>query len=152
MCRKIQCSNSTKKGEITIYILALYTMLARGGNPIKGTKTRLTTSQETQYLRFSSDTFFVEFEHWIFLHMQFGSCTYAYRDSPWECNLDNLPSGITADVPFCGGGNQYNPSVDGMSEAHIENGVFTCETRTAGFEDTGHDPFIFAFLVRDVEE
>jgi len=36
-----------------------------------------------------------------------------------------------------------------MSEAHIENGVFTCETRTSGFEDTGHEPFIFAFLVRD---
>ena len=47
------------------------------------------------------------------------------------------------------GGNQYNPSVDGISEAHIEDGVFTCETRTSGFEDTGHEPFIFAFLVRD---
>ena len=142
-------TNFDEKGEITIYIQALYTMLARSGNSIKGTKTKLQTSQETQYLRWSSDTFFVEFEHWIFLHMQFGSCTYAYRDSPWECNLDNLPSGITADIPFCGGGNQYNPSVDGISEAHIENGVFTCPTRTAGFEDTAHDPFIFAFLVRD---
>jgi hypothetical protein len=39
-----------------------------------------------------------------------------------------------------------------MSEAHIENGVFSCASRTAGFEDTGHDPFIFAFLVRDNEE
>ena len=84
--------------------------------------------------------------------MLYSSCTYAYRDSAWECSLDNLPSGITADLPFCGGGNQYNPSVDGMSEAHIENGVFTCATRTAGFDDTGHDPFIFAFLVRDNEE
>ena len=36
--------NFDEKGEITIYILALYTMLARGGNPIKGTKVRLTTS------------------------------------------------------------------------------------------------------------
>ena len=35
--------------------------------------------------------------------------------------------------------------------AHIENGVFTCQTRTAGFDDTGHEPFIFAFLVRDEE-
>ena len=145
-------TNFDEKGEITVYIYALYTMLARGGNPIKGTKVRLQTSQETTYLRWDSESMFVEFEHWIFLYMGFSSCTYAYRDSPWECNLDNLPSGITADLPFCGGGNQYNPSVDGISEAHIENGVFTCQTRTAGFEDTAHDPFIFAFLVRDVEE
>ena len=85
----------------------------------------------------------------VFEYMAFSSCTYAYRDSPWECNLVNLPAGITADLPFCGGGNQYNQSVDGISEAHIENGVFTCETRTAGFEDTAHDPFIFAYLIKD---
>ncbi len=144
-------TNFDEKGEITIYVLALYTMLARGGNPIKGTKVRLQTTSENNYLRWSSDTFFVEFEHWVFLHMMYSGCTYAYRDSAWECSLDNLPSGITADVPFCGGGNQYNPSVDGMSEARIENGVLTCQTRTAGFDDTGHEPFIFAFLVRDEE-
>ena len=142
-------TNFDEKGEITIYVLALYTMLARGGNPIKGTQTRLQTTSENNYLRWGYDSFFVEFEHWVFLHMMYSGCTYAYRDSAWECSLDNLPSGITADVPFCGGGNQYNPSVDGMSEAHIENGVLTCQTRTAGFDDTGHDPFIFAFLVRD---
>ena len=145
-------TNFDEKGEITIYILALYTMLARGGNPIKGTMTRLQTTSENSYLRWKNESFFVEFENWIFLNMLYSSCTYAYRDSAWECSLDNLPSGITADLPFCGGGNQYNPSVDGMSEAHIENGVFTCATRTAGFDDTGHDPFIFAFLVRDSEE
>ena len=82
--------------------------------------------------------------------MMYSGCTYAYRDSAWECSLDNFPTDVSADLPFCGGGNQYNPSVDGMSEAHIENGIFTCETRTAGFDDTGHEPFIFAFLVRDV--
>ena len=142
-------TNFDEKGEITIYILTLYTMLARGAAPIKGTMTRLQTTSENNYLRWRNESFFVEFEHWIFLNMLYSSCTYAYRDSTWECSLDNLPSGITADLPFCGGGNQYNPSVDGMSEAHIENGVFTCATRTAGFDDTGHDPFIFAFLVRD---
>ena len=142
-------TNFDDKGEITIYVLALYTMLARGGNPIKGTRVRLETTTEDNYLYWSSDTFFVQFEHWVFLHMLFSSCAYAHRDSPWECSLDNFPTDVTADLPFCGGGNQYNPSVDGMSEAHIENGVFTCETRTSGFEDTAHDPFIFAFLVRD---
>ena len=142
-------TNFDSKGEITIYILTLYTMLARGGNPIRGTQTRLQTSSDGNYLRFSYDSFFVEFEHWVFLHMMFSSCTFAYRNQPWECQLTNFPTDITADVPFCGGGNQYNPSVDGMSAAHIENGVFTCAERSSGFDDTGHDPFIFAYLVRD---
>ena len=142
-------TNFDDKGEITIYILTLYTMLGRGGNPIRGTQVRLRPTSDGSYIYWGSDTFFVEFEHWVFLHMEFSSCSYAYRSQPWECQLPNFPTDIAADVPFCGGGNQYNPSVDGISEAHIEDGVLTCQERTAGFEDTGHDPFIFAFLVRD---
>ena len=142
-------TNFDEKGEITIYILTLYTMLGRSGNPIKGTQTRLQTSSEDNYLRWGYDSLFVEFEHWVFLHMMFSGCTYAYRSQPWECQLTNFPTDVTADVPFCGGGNQFNPSVDGISEAHIENGIFTCAERTSGFEDTGHDPFIFAYLVKD---
>ena len=142
-------TNFDSKGEITIYILSLYTMLARGGNPIRGTQTQLKTSSENNYLYWGYETFFVEFENWVFLHMAYSGCTYSYRNQPWECQLTNFPKDITADVPFCGGGNQYNPSVDGMSAAHIENGVFTCAERSSGFDDTGHDPFVFAYLVRD---
>ena len=113
--------------------------------------TRLEFSQETQYLRWSNDSLCVIFDHWVFLHMEFSSCSYAYRDLPWECYMDNFPKDVTADVPFPGGSNQFNPSVNGMSEAHIENGVFTCQERELGFESTGYDPFIFAYLVRDNE-
>ena len=35
--------------------------------------------------------------------------------------------------------------------ATLENGVFTCQERMSGFDSTGYDPFIFAFLVRDGE-
>ena len=132
-------TNFDSKGEITIYILTLYTMLGRGGNPIRGTQTRLSPTSDGNYLSWGYDTFFVEFEHWVFLHMEFSGCSYAYRKLPWVCQLPNFPTDITADVPFCGGGNQYNPSVDGMSAAHIENGVFTCAERSSGFEDTSHD-------------
>ena len=49
------------KGEITIYIQALYTALGRGGNTVKGTRTRInvTVEGDTQYLRFGSETFCV---------------------------------------------------------------------------------------------
>ena len=97
----------------------------------------------------SSDTFIVAFESWVFIHLQFSSCTYAYRDSLWEVTMEQLPADITADVPICGGGNQMHPNCDGMAEAHIENKVLTSQRRVMGFFDTAHDPFVYAFLVRD---
>ena len=144
-------TNFDDKGELTIVIQALYPTLNQGANVIKGTRTRInvTVDAETQYLRFGSETFCVIFEHWVFLHMQFGSCSYAYRNQPWECNLGDFPTDVNADVFFSGGSNQYNPSVGGISDAHIENGVLTCPERMNGFESTGYDPFIFAFLVRE---
>ena len=144
-------TNFDDKGEITIFIQALYPMLNQGGNPIKGTRTRINMTQETRYLYWSSDTFCVIFEHWVFLHMQFSSCSYSYRNQPWEAIMGDFPTDVNADVPFLGGSNQYNPSVNGFSLAHVENGVFTCQERMSGFESTGYDPFIFAFLVRDGE-
>ena len=142
-------TNFDTKGEITIYIQALYTALARGSNTVKGTRTNINMTQETSYLYWNYETFCVIFEHWVFLHMQFSGCSYAYRDQPWEARMGGFPTDVNADVPFLGGSNQYNPSVNGFSLAHVENGVFTCEERMNGFDSTGYDPFIFAFLVRD---
>lgn len=142
-------TNFDEKGPITIFIQALYTMKNLPGNTIKGTRTYIDFKQETKYLYWSSDTFCVIFEHWVFLHMQYRSCSYAYRDSPWEGTMQGFPTDVNADLPFPGGSNQYNPSVTGMSIAHIENGVFTCQERESGFSSTGYDPFIFAFLVRE---
>ena len=42
-----------------------------------------------------------------------------------------------------------HPNCDGMAEAHIENKVLTNQRRVMGFFDTAHDPFVYAFLVRD---
>ena len=138
-------------GPLYIYILALYPQLNQSGNTIKGTKQRLTMTTEGNYLYFSSDTFVVIFDHWVFMHLQLSSCSYAYRDSPWEVTMEQLPEDITADVPVCGGGNQFHPECDGMAECHIENKILTLDRRVMGFFDTAHDPFAFAFLVREGE-
>ena len=66
--------------------------------------------------------------------------------------MDGFPTDVCADVPFIGGSNQYNPSVNGFSLAHVETGVFSCQERMSGFDSTGYSPFIFAFLVRDGEQ
>ena len=145
-------TNFDDKVEHTIFIQALYPTLNQGGGTIKGARTAINMTQETRYLYWSSETFCVIFEHWVFLHMQFSSCSYAYRNQPWEAQMGNFPTDVDADVPFLGGSNQFNPSVTGFTLAHVENGVFTCEERESGFDSTGYTPFVFAFLVRDGEE
>ena len=139
-------------GPLIIYILTLYPQLNQDASAIKGTQQRLTVTTEGDYLRFGYETFVVVFEHWAFIHMLISGCTYAYRGSLWEATLEELPADITADVPICGGGNQYHPECDGMTEAHIENRVFSNQRRVEGFWDTAHDPFVYAFLVRDNNE
>ena len=141
-----------QNGPLIIYILTLYPQLNQGSNTIKGTQQRLNVTTEGNYLRFSSETFVVVFEHWVFLHMLFASCTYAYRDSPWEAILEEMPADVAADVPVPGGGNQFHPDCFGMGECHIENKTFTMDRRVLGFWDTGRDPFVFAFLVRETNE
>ena len=59
---------------------------------------------------------------------------------------------VSAVATAGGGGNQFHPECDGMAEAHIENKVLSNQRRVMGFWDTGHDPFVYAFLVRDNNE
>ena len=138
-----------ENGPLIIYIVTLYPQLNQGGNTIKSTMQRLTMTTEGNYLRFGYETFMVEFEHWVFIHLMFSGVSYAYREALWEVTMEQLPADITADVPICGGGNQMHPNCDGMAEAHIENKVLTSQRRVMGFFDTAHDPFVYAFLVRD---
>ncbi len=140
-----------ENGPLIIYIVTLYPQLNQGGNTIKSTMQRLTMTTEGNYLRFDYETFMCEFEHWVFIHLKFSGVTYAYREALWEVTMEQLPADITADVPICGGGNQMHPNCDGMAEAHIENKVLTSQRRVMGFFDTAHDPFVYAFLVRDGE-
>ena len=140
-----------QNGPLIIYIVTLYPQLNQGGNTIKSTMQRLTMTTEGNYLRFDYETFMCEFEHWVFIHLKFSGVTYAYREALWEVTMEQLPADITADVPICGGGNQMHPNCDGVAEAHIENKVLTSQRRVMGFFDTAHDPFVYAFLVRDGE-
>ena len=144
-------TNFDDKEEQYIYIYALYPTLNQGSNTIKGTKTALTFSQATNYLHWEMDTYFVDFEHWVFLTMHLNRCDYTHYDEVWEVPLNGFPANVTADLPFCGGENYNSSVVDGMAEVHIENGVWTSDERGVGFNNTGYTPFIFAFLVKDEE-
>ena len=97
----------------------------------------------------TDSSYFVTDEHWVFLCLCYSECQHAYKKQPWEATLVNFPTDAAADVAFIGGVNGYNPKVSGMSEAHIENGVFTMQERMYNFCEGYPKPFVFAFLVRD---
>lgn len=139
-------------GPLILYFVTMYAQLNQGANTIKGTKQRLTVTTEGNYLRFPSDTFVVVFDHWVFMHLQFSSCSYAQRDLPWEATFEQMPADVAADAPVPGGGNQFYQDCFDMGECHIENKTFTMDRRVAGFWGTGREPFAFAFLVRDNNE
>ena len=76
-----------ENGPLIIYILTLYPQLNQGSDTIKSTMQRLTMTTEGNYLRFGYETFMVEFEHWVFIHLMFSGVSYAYRDALWEVTM-----------------------------------------------------------------
>ena len=140
------------KGVVTIIISAMYATLNNGNPPQKMQRTMLQTHQDDPYLYMSDLSYFVTDEHWVFLCMTLQNCTRNYDKLPWETTLVNFPTDAAADVAFIGGVNAYNPQVSGMSEAHIEGGVFTMQERMYNFCEGYPKPFVFAFLVRDTQE
>ena len=136
--------------EIIVYIQAMYVGKHKKTNAEMLTKTYVSFTQPTKYL-YTSDVVCVITEHWVFLHAEITSVSYAYRDLPWEATIDGLPTDFALDIPFPGGYCQGHDNMDGLSEARIENGIFTNEERVSGWGSTGHDAFIFFFAVRDGE-
>ena len=136
--------------EIIVYIQAMYVGKHKSTNATKISKTYATFVQPTKYL-YTSDVICVIHEHWVFFTCTFSSVSYAYRNEPWEAEIQGLPTDFALDIPFPGGSCQEHPNMDGLSEAHIENGIFTNEERSSGWGSTGYTPFLFFFAVRDTE-
>ena len=149
---KLSCFDD--KQEIIIYIQTLYCMLGQGGNASKGKEKRITCVSEDSYLRLdTSYTFCVVFPKWIFYHMMYGSCTWAYRNLDWEAFLEGLPEDVTADVPVIASDNYGNNKLGGITESRLEGGYWMLpkDERGDGFENTGNDVFSFGYLVRDFD-
>jgi len=129
-------------------------MLGQGGNATKGKEKRITCVSEDSYLRLdTSYTFCVVFPKWIFYHMMFGSCAWAYRNLDWEAFLEGLPEDVNVDVPVICSYNYGNDKLGGITESHLEEGYFTLpkNERGDGFENTANYNFSFGYLVRDYD-
>lgn len=138
--------------EILIYIQALYCQLAQGANAIKGTRRAITAHSEGDYLSFDYDNICVVFNRWIFFHMYFRSCAYAYRDLDWEAFFDGLPEDVAADIPVIANSNYNHPNLGSVTESRVDEGYWNmpASERGVGFLNSSSKVFSFAYLVRDV--
>lgn len=137
--------------EIIIYVQSLYCQLARGVNAEKGTRKAISASSADNCLSFDYDTFCVVFRRWVFYHMMFRSCTYAYRNLDWTALFSGMPEDVNADVPVITATNYNHPELGGVTESRLEEGVWMlpAKERGAGFQNSSSDVFSYAFLVRD---
>jgi hypothetical protein len=139
--------------EMIIYIQTIYLQLNQGGNGIMTTRKNLEPRQREQYLNWGSYSFCVIHPKWVFIHMFYNSCQYAYRGSDWQCVFDALPTDVKGDIPIIMGTSYDNPKAGGINISHIEDGVWTmlASERNFGFDNTGNDVFGMAYLIRDKE-
>ena len=139
--------------EMIIYIQTIYLQLNQGANAPKGTRKNLSPKQPNQYLRWSSYNFCVVYPKWVFIHMFYSSCDYAYRASDWRCLFESLPVDVKADLPIISATCNDTPKAGGVNISHIEDGVWSMkyEDRNYGFDNTGNNVFGMGYLIRDNE-
>lgn len=140
------------RGELTIWIQAMYCQLNQGGNTVRGTKTRLTFTDPNRYTFWTSDSICVIFQKWVFLHAQIDSVSWDAGDADFEVTVQGLPTDIDAEVPMMMNVSYGNDNLGGVNASKIEAGVWSIkgEDRSMGFRNTSNKPFMFAYLVRDI--
>lgn len=139
---KLACMEGKEK--LYVYIAAFYPQLNQGVSAQKQTSTPLALTPAPLCSPLGNPSFAVVYEHWVFLYIKCGSVPGGIIDEPWEGIFDNLPLDVQAELPFCGGTQQYNNEFTGMSEILIKDGKFFSRYRCS-YPET---PFCFAFLVR----
>lgn len=140
--------------ELIIYIHALYCQLAQSSNATKGTQKTVNCISENNFFRVStSNTFVVRFKKWAFFHLSFSGSDSSMDDADWDVFINNFPKDITTDIPFIGGRNSKHNLLSNINESKLEEGYLSlpASERNFGFNNTGDNPFIFAYLIRDYD-
>lgn len=141
------------KGEITVYIQALYAQLARPTNTTKSVKKSLDVKSTDCPAFDSTDSFVIVKDRWIFFSLMFNRYAYAYDKLDWAAQFRSMPEDIVADIPIFSPTNYNHPNLGGFCKSHLEEGFWSllAEDRINGFSNSSDENFSFAFLVRDSE-
>ena len=143
---KLACMDG--KGKLYFYIAALYPQLNQGSNAGKETKQVISVTGLPDCCKFSSTSFLLVKEHWVFLFLIESATPSALSKVPWHGQMANLPTDVQGVLPFFGGLQQYNNAYTGLQELTLKQGRITCRYRCS----QGDNPSVFAFLVRGDNE
>ena len=140
--------------ELIIYIQTLYCQLGKGNPQDKKRQQKITAVTDGNYLYIdTSYTFCVVYDRWVFLHLMYSGCSFAARSTDWEALLQNFPDDVNVDVPIMASYNYRYTHLGGVTEFHLEDGymTFPASERSGSWDNTGNNPFVFGFLIRDHE-
>ena len=141
------------KGEVTVYIQALYAQLARSSDTTKSIKKSLDVKSTDCPAFDSTDSFVIVKDRWVFYSLMFDRFAYAYEKLGWTAQFRNMPEDIAADIPVFCPTNYNHPNLGGFCKSRLEEGFWSllAEDRINGFGNSSDENFSFAFLVRDSE-
>ncbi len=142
-------------GEITVYIQSLYCQLAQSSIATTLLKKSVTATTDGSYLTINTSyCFSMITPKWIFLHFSPTGSSYDYRSSDWEALLSNVPDDITSDIPVFAGRNSGHEVFGLVGGSRLEEGWWSMPVsdRPSGYINSSSVPFIYAFLVRDVDD
>ncbi len=138
-------------GQYDLLFCTLFAEKGYRGEVSKLTSTALTFTYESPVTLKPDEKVCVIADGWCFLHFYYGGFGGYFFNQAIKAAVAGLPADISADIYLVGGGQQSDHKGCWVSEARIENGTFSVPEPSSTSGNTGANPFVFAFLVRDGE-
>ncbi len=136
-------------GEYELLFCTMFAGKGYRGSVSNFAQTALTFNYETSVTLNPSEKVCIIAEGWCFLHFFYGSYAGDFFRQAIKAAVAGLPTDICADIYLVGGGQQSGHKGCWVAEARIEDGTFSVPEPSPTSANTGADPFVFAFLVRD---
>ena len=135
-------------GSFEILLCSIFTTRGYRGDVAKLTKTAVKFTVLSEVSAMANDRMCAVADGWCFLHLYFNTSGELFRQDI-RAQLEGFPKDASTDVLLVGGGQQTGLKGAYIAEGRIEDGILTVTNPSASMGDTGENPFLFAFIVRD---
>ncbi len=135
-------------GSFEILLCSMFTTRGYRGEVAKLTKTAVKFTVLSEVSARANDMMCAVADGWCFIHLYFSTSGDLFRQDI-RAQLEGFPEDASADVFLVGGGQQTGFKGTYIADGRIEDGVLTVTNPSASMGDTGENPFLFAFVVRD---
>ena len=135
-------------GSFEILLCSMFTTRGYRGDVAKLTKTAVKFAVLSEVSARANDLMCAVADGWCFLHLYFSTSGDLFRQKI-RARLEGFPEDASADVFIVGGGQQTGLKGAYIADGRIENSILTVTNPTASMGDTGENPFLFAFIVRN---